>query len=174
MSTEKAKDLCSESSCTKETGGTVSGSASDTRTRLVKAATQTHNLVAAFVVGRYKPEDTPNADDEIDNETVDVFQPWILSKDSVDIRPIDLITIEGDITLKSKIRELVEEFEHIFVNVLPPEPARIPPFEIIVDETKWNTNRSRGPPRVQSADKEKEIYQQVRPCQGRDCLRPLS
>ena len=61
MRAKVALDVCAESSGTKETIGKVSGSASDTRTRLVKAASQTHNLVSAFVEGHYKPDNNVNS-----------------------------------------------------------------------------------------------------------------
>jgi hypothetical protein len=136
----------------------------DTRTDLKKASTQTHELVAAFVEGIYKPDDTLVDDDEIDDIATDVFQPWIqghVDADSVDI--LEQITIEGDAELQSKLWDLVREFRDVFANVLPPEPAIIPPFHLDVDTDEWFTNKNRGPPRVQSAANEKEIYKQLTP-----------
>ena len=159
-------DGCAESLDTAEEG---SGNTNfyvfvgDTRAELSKTSTQTHELVAAFVDRIYTSEDTLiEDDDEIDNEYTDVFRPWLQPVDvDPDVDILDAIHIEGSPALQSALRSLCEEFRDIFANTLPSEPANVPPFKITVDKDKWETNQSRGPPRVQSAEKEMEIYRQV-------------
>ena len=96
-------------------------------------------------------------EDEIDHDKHDTFSPW-LSK-ATNISPLTLINIDktADEDLQLKIRTLCAEFEDIFSNELPAEPAKIPPFNLIVDLDKWKLPRNRGPPRPQSTTKQAEL-----------------
>jgi hypothetical protein len=78
-----------------------------------------------------------------------------------DVDILNAIHIEGSPELQSTLRSKCEEFRDIFANTLPSEPANVPPFKITVDKVKWDINQSRGPSRVQSAEKEMEIYRQA-------------
>ena len=70
-------------------------------------------------------------EDEINHDKTDTFSPWIISPDNT--CPLAYINISGDDKLQIKIRQLCKEFEDIFSNELPAEPADIPPFELDVD-----------------------------------------
>ena len=46
----------------------------------------------------------------------------------------------------------------LFSNDLPKEPADIPPFNLIVDDTKWQVGKNSAPPRSQSAVKQTALF----------------
>ena len=46
----------------------------------------------------------------------------------------------------------------IFSNDLQKDPADIPPFNLIVDDTKWKVGKNRAPPETQSAVKQTELF----------------
>lgn len=69
--------------------------------------------------------------------------------------------ISGDDDLQSQIRALVEEFRDILTNELPSTPASIPPFELVVDDSQWEHNRNRAPPRPQTTANNAEIVRQI-------------
>jgi hypothetical protein len=71
------------------------------------------------------------------------------------------VRIEGPPTLQAKLRKLVRQYADIFSETVRAEPADLPPMELVVDQTKWDDVRNRGPPRVQTKDKEAEIRKQV-------------
>jgi transposase InsO family protein len=137
-----------------------------------RAPTQTHMLVGALVeqVEQLFVATTLN-DDDIDYEKTDSFTPFLPVKGSdlskknslfPDTLPLlQEILIEGDFDLQSKLVILITKFHHIFSNTLSSEPARIPPFDLIVDTKKWNNPKNRGPPRVQSPAKQAEILKQI-------------
>ena len=60
--------------------------------------------------------------------------------------------------LQSRLRTLCTEFADIFSNELPKEPADIPPFNLIVDDTRWKVGKNRAPPRSQSSVKQTELF----------------
>ena len=91
---------------------------------------------------------TPD-DDEIVHEKGDTFAPWLTSDSTVDV--LSLINIKGDSNLRENIRTLCTEFKDIFSNELPAEPAKIKPFNLVVETEKWL------PPRPQSALKQAEL-----------------
>ena len=45
-------------------------------------------------------------------------------------------------------------------NVLPPKPAKIPPFDLKVDESQWSVSKNRTPPRLQSTANQIDIVKQ--------------
>jgi hypothetical protein len=69
--------------------------------------------------------------------------------------------ISGDDDLQSPILSLCEKFRDIFSNELPPTPASIPPFHLVVDDSKWESNRNRGPPRPQTTANNADIVRQI-------------
>ena len=76
---------------------------------------------------------TPD-DDEIVHEKGENFAPWLTSDSTVDV--LTLISIKGDSNLQENIRTLWTEFNEIFSNELPAEPAKIEPFNLVVETEK--------------------------------------
>ena len=98
--------------------------------------TQTSRILASLVLESEKLSRAPlYDDDEIDHDTIDTFKPWSKSYSDTDI--LFLIHLSGDEDLQSRLRTLCTELADIFSNELPKEPADIPPFNLIVDDTKW-------------------------------------
>ena len=60
-----------------------------------------------------------------------------------DTDPLSQLHIGVDEDLQSKIRLLCHKFREIFSNELPDSPALIPPFDIVVDDTKWKVSKNR-------------------------------
>jgi transposase InsO family protein len=75
---------------------------------------------------------------------------------------LDFITIytDDDLTLED-VRSLLEEYRDIFSETLPPEPAKVPPLELTVDETAWETPKHHLPPRPQTPANQIEIKRQL-------------
>ena len=73
-------------------------------------------------------------DDDIVHEKSDTFAPWLTSDSSVDV--LFLVNIKGDSNLQENIRTLCTEFKDIFSNELPAEPAKIEPFNLVVETEK--------------------------------------
>ena len=86
------------------------------------------------------------ADDESDEHETSTFTPWL---PTIPSDPIASLHIAGDEDLQAKIRSLCLDFVDIFSNELPSAPARISPFDLVVDDSKWHTPRNRAPPRPQ-------------------------
>jgi transposase InsO family protein len=124
------------------------------------ATTQTQTILASLVfdseklLGHISPDD-----DEIDDHLNDSFSPWLDRFPSTD--PLSLIHISGDEDLQNQIRMLCNEFRDIFSDTLPDSAADIPPFELIVDDTKWASPRNRTPPRPQSTANQVDIVKQI-------------
>jgi hypothetical protein len=97
--------------------------------------------------------------DEIDDSRNDSFSSWINPFPDTD--PLSLIHVAGDTDLQNKLRLLCSEFRDIFSNELPVSPANIPPFDFIVDDTKWKVSRNRTPPRPQSAANQADIARRI-------------
>ena len=100
------------------------------------------------------------ADNELDNHESDTFAPY-LPNVSKDDDPLASLHISGDDDLQSQIRSLCEEFRDIFSNELPSTPASIPPFHLVVDDSRWEHNRNRGPPRPQTTANNADIVRQI-------------
>ena len=56
---------------------------------------------------------------------------------------------------------LCKEFRDVFSNELPKEPARIPEFNLVVDDEKWRVRKNRDGPRTQSAVKQSALFKTV-------------
>ena len=69
--------------------------------------------------------------------------------------------ISGDDDLHSRLRLLCEEFRDLFTTELPTTPASIPPFHLVVDDSQWEHNRNRGPPRPQTTANNADIVRQI-------------
>ena len=111
---------------------------------------QTRGIVASLVlqVEHLLGVPTPD-DDEIVQEKGDIFAPWLTSDSTVDV--LSLTKIKGYNNLQENIRTLCTEFKDIFSNVLPAEPAKIEPFNLVVETEKWRVPSNRLQPRPQSA-----------------------
>ena len=106
---------------------------------------QTRGIVASLVleVEHLLGVSTPD-DDEIVHEKGDTFAPCLTSDSTVDV--LSLINIKGDSNLQENIRTLCTEFMDIFSNELPAEPAKIEPFNLVVETEKWRVPSNRLPP----------------------------
>lgn len=71
------------------------------------------------------------------------------------------ISVHGSPELQNNIRKLCDEFKDIFSEYVRTEPARIPPMEIQVDETKWFINKNRLPPRPQTEARQQAIQKHI-------------
>jgi hypothetical protein len=69
--------------------------------------------------------------------------------------------IQGDEVLQQEILTLCTEFKDIFSKELRKEPANIPPFELVVNVEKWESQVNRLPPRKVGLIKDSEIKRQV-------------
>ena len=123
--------------------------------------TQTSRILASLVL---EPEQLSRAplydNDEIDHDKTDTFKPWSTTSSDTDIHP--LIHLSGDEDLQSRLRTLCTEFSDIFSNDLPKDPADIqPPFNLIVDDTKWKVGKNRAPPRSQSSVKPTALFNTI-------------
>ena len=99
-------------------------------------------------------------DDGIDELSNDAFSPWTQTETSKE-ELLDMIHIEGDSVLQKGIRELCNEYAHIFALQLPSEASKLTPFNMTVDLNKWRVPKNRMPPRQQSAVKQVEIAKQI-------------
>ena len=118
---------------------------------------QTSRIQASLVLESEQLSTAPlYDDDDIDHDKTDIFKSWSTSSSDTDI--LSLIHFSGDEDLQSRLRTLCTEFADIFSNELPKEPADIPPFHLIVDNTNWKVSKSRAPPRSQSSVKQTELF----------------
>jgi hypothetical protein len=81
------------------------------------------------------------ADDDIDSHESDTFAPYLPSDLKID-DPLASLHISGDDDLQRRLRLLCEEFRDIFTTELPSNPASIPPFNLVVDDSQWEHNAS--------------------------------
>ena len=103
-------------------------------------------LLASLDLESKKLQGVPLAEeDNINYEKTKTVKPWSTTSSDTDI--LSLIHLSGDEDLQSRLRTLCTEFADIFSNDLPKEPADIPPFNLIVDDTKWKVGKNRAPPR---------------------------
>ena len=116
------------------------------------------------------------APDEIDDETVDTFAPFLPDPTPAEQKPyfLDQITIEGDKELRLAIRALCVEFEHIFSDTLGELPADIPPFKIEIKRSEWEQYKNSGPVRPQTAKKEAEIAKHIQTMLRSGVIEPSS
>jgi transposase InsO family protein len=119
-------------------------------------------LVAGMIKTKEELLGPATTDDEEDDEISDLIDTfrYFTEKPSGE-NYLDLLTYGKDLELNREIRALCAEFPMIFSGTLPKEPARLEPFRIEVDRTKWAVNQSRLPPRTQTPVKNQEILKQV-------------
>ena len=95
-----------------------------------------------------------------DTEGTGAFEPFLTpSFPETDL--LSQINISGSPALRKQIMDLCIEFRVLFKNSLSSTPARLKPFELIVDEAKWQIPANRAPPRKLSPEKEAEVQKQV-------------
>ena len=90
----------------------------------------------------------------------DAFAPF-RSDPIGDSEILDIITICGTPQQQERICALCVKYKQIFKDELDATPAKIKPFDLKVDETKWETYKNRGHVRPQSNIKKEEIRKQV-------------
>jgi transposase InsO family protein len=93
-------------------------------------------------------------------DKVGSFEPWLPTSFPVE-DVLSKINISGTDELKSKIVSLCEEFRDLFCDVLPEQPAKVKPFDIIVNEEQWQVPSNRTPPRRMSPQKQDEVQKQI-------------
>ncbi len=71
------------------------------------------------------------------------------------------ISVHGSPELQTNLRKLCEEFKDIFSEYVRAEPAKIPPMEVEVDESKWYINKNRLPPRPQTEARQRAIQKHI-------------
>ncbi len=71
--------------------------------------------------------------------------------------------IEGPASLQGKIDKMLPEFLEIFSKKLRRQPADLPPMELTVDRSMWESSKNAGQPRQQTEPKQAEIRRQVSP-----------
>ena len=124
------------------------------------AVTQTSQLLATTVLdSEHLLGVAPLDESEIDDSKSDAFSPWLPPFSEID--PLSQLHIGGDEDLQNKIRLLCHKFREFFSNELPDSPALIPPFDIVVDDTKWKVSKNRTSPRSQSSTNQAEILRQI-------------
>jgi hypothetical protein len=72
-----------------------------------------------------------------------------------------MVTIEGSESLQGELRALLLEFSDVLSVTLPPEPAKLPPLELEVEEEKWEIAANTRPPRRLPIHHQEELRNQV-------------
>ena len=122
-----------------------------------QTVSQTSRILASLVLESEQLSRAPvYDDDDIDLYDTDTFKASSTPPSNTDI--LSLIHFSGDEDPQSRLRTLCTVFADIFSNNLPKEPAKIPPFNLIVDNLKWKVNKKRAPPRTQSAVRQTELF----------------
>jgi hypothetical protein len=110
------------------------------------ALRKTTDLTAALLgQGEHLPGvhtlDPSTGSDDIDYDYQDMFAPFRESStESNSTRDfMSNMNIDGDPELQIAIRKLCVKYKHIFSDRLDAKPASIPPFDLIVDKTKWES-----------------------------------
>ena len=102
----------------------------------------------------------PFGPEEIDYKSKDTFAPFQPAPDDP-VYIIDLIHIEGSPVEIANIRAICVKHIGLFKNELGQEPARIPPFELPVQEVKWRLPKNRQAARIMSTKRQLSIRKLV-------------
>lgn len=105
---------------------------------------------------KYIDYDSDEDELELNTSADDPFSP-----DRDEIQGQIPTQIQGSPELQQQIKELCMEFQDIFSTKLKPKSADIPPYEIVCDLHKWQTNKNRAPARIQSQAKQAETIRQI-------------
>jgi hypothetical protein len=117
------------------------------------------NVLATMVVPKGDYLDHIDDDDHIEWQE-DPYMASASSDGSTDAL-LNLISFGGTDELQGRLRSLCNEFIDIFCETVRTEPAAVPPMKLSVNPGEWKTNKNRGPPRLQSHEKQNEIQAQV-------------
>jgi hypothetical protein len=104
-------------------------------------------------------EENSDGIDMSEDQIEDTFKPKNIIDDVYQNIPTKIFGTED---LKKSIQDLCIEYQDIFSRYLRSESAKLPPMEIKVDLNAWRNKKHRGPPRVQSILKQKEIHRQIK------------
>jgi len=132
------------------------------------AVSEALSRISALYSQLYRKEDLLDVehDDDFVDPEMEPQEPWLNEKvgaatsTSLESDP-NLPLLYGSEALKSKLRAIVLHYRTAFSNDLRPEPARVNPMKIEVDETLWHSPKNRGPYRPQSIDKQIETRKQI-------------
>jgi hypothetical protein len=105
--------------------------------------------------------------------------------DKLEAIPTEMINeVEGDVQLPSmifgpeslqqRLRETCEAYSECFSTEVRKEPARVPPYELRIDETKWEIPSNRLQPRRMDLTRQKELFRQITLLQDASILRVSS
>jgi hypothetical protein len=109
----------------------------------------------------FRKEDllTPSPDEIFSDPKDEETPPW--EEEVPDTGTAPRPKVHGDKMMQERINALVQEYQGIFKSDLNPEPARLPPMKIEVDEIQWHTNVNRERIRQSSITNQTEIIKQV-------------
>ena len=65
--------------------------------------------------------------------------------------------IEGTLEFREKARKMLTKHVNTFSRTVNPKPAKVPAFELIINEDEWRTNKNRLGPRKMDLEKQKEL-----------------
>jgi transposase InsO family protein len=82
--------------------------------------------------------------------------------------------IYGPETLQERLKEVCEEYHDCFSREILTEPARVPPYELHIDESKWEIPAHRLPPRRMDKTRQTELVRQIKVLQDTNTLRVSS
>ena len=100
--------------------------------------------------------------DDINNDKTDTFAPFLTPEPTTPVTSfLNEITFGGDEDLQTRLRTLCTEYSDIFSDTLPPQAAKLDPFEINVDKEKWECESNRTPTRPQSSKKMTHIKKHI-------------
>ena len=92
----------------------------------------------------------------MEDYNIDSFEPFRYIPEA-DVGKLDKIVYGPFERLNKRLKVECARFEDVFSMTLPREPAKLPPFPVIINREKWEVAKNRRPPRVQSAFKEVKI-----------------
>ena len=101
-------------------------------------------------------------DDYLESDDLEAIPSYFLSEtvDKEKFNPIPT-SIHGPPSLQVKLGVFLEKYKQVFRNTIGPEAALLPPFELVVDQEKWELPKNRGPPRRQTDTRAKELKRQI-------------
>ena len=105
--------------------------------------------------------------------------------DKLEAVPSDMISEEkgnnqlptaifGPDTLQAKLKQTCELYQDCFSTEVKEEPAKVPPYELRIDESKWEVPSHRLPPRRMDKTRQTELVRQVKVLQDSNILRVSS
>jgi transposase InsO family protein len=117
--------------------------------------------IQASLVDRPDQAITSDTTSYEDTEGTGAFEPFLTSTSPEEPDLLSLIHISGSPAFRKQIMDLCIEFRSLFSNSLSKTPAKIKPFELVVDASKWQVPANREAPRRLSPEKQAEVLKQV-------------